>query len=52
MIFVGLLIAADGYWLIHYWREDLLDHQHNIFGCCSRPRCTPTCWWPGWGWVW
>jgi MFS family permease len=32
MTVVGLLIAAYGYWLIHYWREDLLDQRHNILG--------------------
>ncbi len=35
--FVGLLIAAVGYWLIHYWRADLFDRQHNIFGLFSVP---------------
>jgi MFS family permease len=29
---VGLLIAAYGYWLIHFWREDLLDRQHSVLG--------------------
>ncbi|MGO9384694.1 MAG: MFS transporter [Mycobacterium sp.] len=37
MVFVGLLIAAYGYWLIHYWREDVMDHRHNIFGLFSVP---------------
>jgi MFS family permease len=37
MTFVGLLIAAYGYWLIHYWREDLLDQRHNIFGVFTVP---------------
>jgi MFS family permease len=37
MTFIGLLIAAYGYWLIHYWREDVLDHRHNIFGLFSVP---------------
>jgi len=32
MTFVGLLIAAYGYWLIHYWRIDVLSQRHNIFG--------------------
>jgi MFS family permease len=32
MTFVGLLIAAYGYWLIHFWRLDVLDQHHNIFG--------------------
>lgn len=30
--FVGLLIAAYGYWLIHFWRLDVLSQHHNIFG--------------------
>jgi MFS family permease len=37
MVFVGLLIAAYGYWLIHYWRQDLLEQRHNIFGLFSVP---------------
>jgi MFS transporter, DHA2 family, triacylglyceride efflux pump len=37
MTFIGLLIAAYGYWLIHYWREDLLAQRHNIFGLFSVP---------------
>jgi MFS family permease len=37
MTFIGLLIAAYGYWLIHYWREDVMDRQHNIFGLVSLP---------------
>jgi MFS family permease len=37
MVFIGLLIAAYGYWLIHYWREDLPDHKHNILGLFSLP---------------
>jgi len=37
MTFIGLMIAASGYWLIHYWREDVLDHRHNIFGLFSVP---------------
>jgi MFS family permease len=37
MIFVGLLIAAYGYWLIHYWREDVLAHKLNVFGLFSVP---------------
>jgi MFS family permease len=32
MTFVGLLIAAYGYWLIHYWRLDVLEKHHNLFG--------------------
>jgi len=35
--FVGMLIAAGGYWLIHSWREDLLDRQHSIFGLFDVP---------------
>jgi MFS family permease len=35
--FVGMLIAAFGYWLIHYWREDLLDRRHSIFGLFDLP---------------
>ncbi len=37
MVFIGLLIAAYGYWLIHYWREDILDRQHSVFGLLSLP---------------
>lgn len=37
MTFVGLLIAAYGYWLIHYWREDTISHQHNFFGLVTLP---------------
>ena len=37
MTFVGLLIAAYGYWLIHYWRQDVLSQQHDIFGVFSVP---------------
>ena len=32
MAFVGLMIAADGYWLISKWSVDLLSQHHNIFG--------------------
>jgi MFS family permease len=32
MTVIGLLIAAYGYWLIHFWREDLLEQRHNILG--------------------
>ena len=35
--FVGLLVAAYGYWLIHYWRADLIDRQHSVFGLFSVP---------------
>jgi MFS family permease len=32
MVFVGLLIAAYGYWLISHWPVALLAYRHNIFG--------------------
>jgi MFS family permease len=35
--FVGLLIAAYGYWLISYWPVDLLAYRHNIFGLFTVP---------------
>ncbi len=37
MIFIGLLIAAYGYWLIHYWREDIMEHKLNVFGLFTVP---------------
>ncbi|MGD1237688.1 MFS transporter [Mycobacterium seoulense] len=37
MTFVGLLIAAYGYWLIHYWRQDVLSQKHDLFGVFSVP---------------
>ncbi|MGB6209373.1 MFS transporter [Mycobacterium sp.] len=37
MAFVGLLIAAGGYWLISKWSIDLLNQHHNIFGVLSLP---------------
>ncbi len=37
MTFIGMLIAAYGYWLIHYWRQDVMDHRHNIFGLFTVP---------------
>ncbi len=37
MAFVGLLIAAGGYWLISKWSVDLLSQHHNIFGLLSLP---------------
>jgi MFS family permease len=37
MTCIGLLIAAYGYWLIHYWRQDVMDQQHNVFGLFSLP---------------
>ncbi|MCV7149117.1 MFS transporter [Mycobacterium riyadhense] len=35
--FVGLLIAAGGYWLISQWRQDLATDQHSIFGLFTLP---------------
>ncbi|RFD24774.1 MFS transporter [Mycobacterium uberis] len=35
--FIGLLIAAGGYWLISHWPVDLLNYRHNIFGLFSMP---------------
>ncbi|MCV7408601.1 MFS transporter [Mycobacterium florentinum] len=32
MTFIGLLIAAYGYWLIHYWRMDVMTQHHDVFG--------------------
>ncbi len=37
MTFVGLLIAASGYWLISHWPVDLLAYRHNIFGLFTVP---------------
>jgi MFS family permease len=37
VVFVGMLIAAGGYWLISYWRSDLMDRRHSIFGLFSVP---------------
>lgn len=37
MAFVGLLIAAGGYWLIAHWPVDLLNYRHSIFGLFSVP---------------
>ncbi|AKN17356.1 integral membrane drug transport protein [Mycobacterium haemophilum DSM 44634] len=37
MAFVGLLIAAGGYWLISHWPVDLLNYRHSIFGVFSVP---------------
>src|SRR6185312_11507540 len=34
---VGLLIAAYGYWLIHYWRQDVMSQKHNILGLLNVP---------------
>lgn len=30
--FVGMLIAGGGYWLISFWRGDLMQRKHDIFG--------------------
>ncbi|MGB5795655.1 MAG: MFS transporter [Mycolicibacter algericus] len=35
--FVGLLIAAGGYWLISKWPVDLLAYRHDILGLFSLP---------------
>jgi hypothetical protein len=32
MTFIGLLIAAYGYWLIHFWRMDVMTQHHDLFG--------------------
>lgn len=37
MAFVGLMIAAYGFWLIHYWRQDILERRHDIFGLLTVP---------------
>src|ERR1700761_2469743 len=37
MAFVGLLIAAGGYWLISKWSVDLLSRHHHVFGLISLP---------------
>ncbi|HUH69358.1 MAG TPA: MFS transporter [Mycobacterium sp.] len=37
MTFIGLLIAAYGYWLISHWRVELLDQRHSIFGLFTVP---------------
>ncbi len=37
MAFVGLLIAAGGYWLISKWSVDLLSRQHHVFALISVP---------------
>ncbi len=37
MTFIGLLIAAYGYWLISHWQIDLLSQRHNIFGVFTVP---------------
>jgi MFS family permease len=38
MTFIGLLIAAYGYWLIHYWRMDVMTQHHNVFGLITLPQ--------------
>lgn len=38
MTFVGLLIAAGGYWLISQWRLDLLSAHDSVFGLFSLPK--------------
>ncbi|OOK64870.1 major Facilitator Superfamily protein [Mycobacterium kansasii] len=37
MTFIGLLVAAGGYWLMHYWPVDLLAYRHSIFGLFTVP---------------
>jgi MFS family permease len=37
MTFIGLLIAAYGYWLIHFWRLDVMTQHHNVFGLVNLP---------------
>ncbi|MGO8963736.1 MFS transporter [Mycobacterium sp.] len=37
MTFVGLLIAAGGYWLISKWPVDLLTDRHDFFGLFTLP---------------
>ena len=46
--FVGLLIAAGGYWLISKWSVDLLAARHNIFGLFACRPWTPTWRSPAW----
>ncbi|MEY8016809.1 MFS transporter [Mycobacterium servetii] len=35
--FLGLMIAAYGYWLIHYWRQDVMQQRHDILGLFHVP---------------
>lgn len=37
VVFVGLLIAGVGYWLISNWRTDLGSRHHDVFGLISLP---------------
>ena len=37
MTFIGLLIAAGGYWLISKWQVDLPSQRHDIFGLFTLP---------------
>ncbi|KZS74155.1 MFS transporter [Mycobacterium kansasii] len=37
MTFIGLLVAAGGYWLMHYWPVALLAYRHSIFGLFTVP---------------
>jgi len=37
MTFIGLMIAAYGYWLIHYWRQDIAEQHHNVLGLFTVP---------------
>jgi MFS family permease len=37
MTFIGLLIAAGGYWLISTWRVDLLTQRPSVFGVVILP---------------
>lgn len=37
MAFIGLMIAAYGYWLIHYWRQDVMERRHDLFGLFNVP---------------
>ena len=37
MTFIGLLIAAGGFWVISTWRIDLLDQRPHVFGVVALP---------------